>query len=117
MIPVQLSDMSGIDLVAANVLCAMGEQPEQIDFEQPQEAYATHVLHSLQSGTYKAVEIDDELLPHVYRQVLYAREGDQVEPFNGANRAIGIVFAKFDSTQQMHDNMSKINDSIHVLLG
>lgn len=117
MIPVQLSDMSGIDLVAANVLCAMGEQPEQIDFEQPQEAYATHVLHSLQSGTYKAVEIDDELLPHVYRQVLYAREGDQVEPFNGANRAIGIVFAKFDSAQQMHDNMSKINDSINVLLG
>ena len=117
MIPVQLSDMSGIDLVAANVLCAMGEQPERIDFEQPQEAYATHVLHSLQSGIYKAVEIDDELLPHVYRQVLYAREGDRVEPFNGANRAIGIVFAKFDSTQQMHDNMSKINDSIHVLLG
>lgn len=117
MIPVQLSDMSGIDLVAANVLCAMGEQPEQIDFEQPQEAYATHVLHSLQSGTYKAVEIDDELLPHVYRQVLYAQEGDQVEPFDGANRAIGIVFAKFDSTQQMHDNMGKINDSIHVLLG
>ena len=117
MIPVQLSDMSAIDLVAANVLCAMGEQPERIDFEQPQEAYATHVLHSLQSGTYKAVEIDDELLPHVYRKVLYAREGDRVEPFNGANRAIGIVFAKFDSTQQMHDNMSKINDSIHVLLG
>lgn len=117
MIPVQLSDMSGIDLVAANVLCAMGEQPERIDFEQPQEAYATHVLHSLQSGTYKAMEIDDELLPHVYRQVLYAREGDRVEPFNGANRAIGIVFAKFDSAQQMRDNMGKINDSIHILLG
>lgn len=117
MIPVQLSDMSGIDLVAANVLCAMGEQPERIDFEQPQEAYATHVLHSLQSGTYKAVQIDDELMPHVYRQVLYAREGDRVEPFNGANRAIGIVFAKFDSAQQMRDNMGKINDSIHILLG
>lgn len=117
MIPVQLSDMSGIDLVAANVFCAMGEQPERIDFEQPQEAYATHVLHSLQGGTYKAVQIDDELLPHVYRQVLYAREGDQVEPFNGANRAIGIVFAKFDSAQQMRDNMLKINDRIHILLG
>ena len=95
----------------------LGEQPERIDFEQPQEAYATHVLHSLQSGTYKAVQIDDELMPHVYRQVLYAREGDRIEPFNGANRAIGIVFAKFDSAQQMRDNMGKINDSIHILLG
>ena len=116
MIPVQLSDMSGIDLVAANVLCAMGEKPNGLEFEQPEEAYATHVLHSLKEGDFVSVQIDDELSSRVYRTVLYAQEGDVVEPFNGANRALGIVFLKFDSPQQMNDNMARINEHIHISL-
>lgn len=116
MIPVQLSDMSGIDLVEANVLCAMGEKPNGIEFDRPKRAYATHVLHSLQKGKFASVQIDDELSPHVYRMVLYAKEGDAVEPFNGANKALGIVFMKFDSLQQMNDNMAKINEHIHISL-
>ena len=115
MIPVQLSDMSGVDLVEANVLCAMGETPNQIDFSDECGAYATHVLHSLESGIFKGVEIDDELLPQVYRMILYAREGDRIEPFDGANKAVGIVFMKFDSPRQMHANMSKVDDNIHIL--
>lgn len=116
MIPVQLSDMSGIDLVEANVLCAMGEAPEKIDFDTSQQAYATHVLHTFQSGIYKAIEIDDELSSHVYRTVLYAKKGDPIGPFDGANKAVGIVFMKFDSLQQMNAKMSRINDHIHVVV-
>lgn len=115
MIPVQLSDLSGIDLVAANVLCAMGEKPKQIDFDHMQGAYATHVIHSLKQGEFRGIAIDDDLSSQVYRTVTYADEGDQIEPFDGANKAVGIVFMKFDSPRQMRVNMSKANDSIHVL--
>lgn len=116
MIPVQLSDASGIDLVAANVLCAMGEHPERIDFERSEKAYATHVLHSFAEGDFESIQIDEELAAHVYRTVLYVGEGDRIEPFNGANRALGIVFLEFDSPRQMHDNISSINDHIHISL-
>lgn len=116
MIPVQLSDMSGIDLVEANILCAMGETPERIDFDRPDRAYATHVLHSLESGIYKGIEIDKSLASHVYRTALYVQEGDRIEPFDGANRAVGIVFMEFDSLQQMNAKISRINNLIQVVL-
>ena len=116
MIPVQLSDMSGIDLVSTNVLCAMGEKPERIDFDRMQGAYATHVLHSLESGAFTGIDIDENLLPQVYRTVLYAREGDRIEPFDGANKAVGIVFMKYDSPRQMRGIMPGIKKHIHVRL-
>lgn len=116
MIPVQLSDASGLDLVAANVMCAMGDIPKKIDFDRPNGAYATHVLHSLEQGIYDSLKIDDVLSPHVYRTVMYAKKGDRIEPFNGANKALGIVFMKFDSPQQMNDKISRINDHIRISL-
>lgn len=116
MIPVQLSDISGLDLVAANVLCAMGEDPQAIDFDRTDAAYATHVLHTLQHGIYDSIEIDDTLAQNVYRMVFYVQKGDEVEPFIGAGEALGIVFMKFDSQQQMRDRISKISDHIHISL-
>lgn len=116
MIPVQLSDMSGIDLVEANILCAMGEKPRKIDFDRSDRAYATHVLHSLESGIYKGIEVDESLASHIYRTVLYVQKGERIEPFDGANRAVGIVFMEFDSLQQMNAKISRINNLIHVVL-
>lgn len=116
MIPVQLSDASGIDLVEANVLCAMGETPENLDYDLSHDAYATHVLHSLQDGIFDGIEIDEVLSPSVYRTILYEQEGEQIESFDGANKALGIIFMRFDSLQQMNDNMADVNEHIHVLV-
>lgn len=103
MIPVQLSDASGIDLVAANVLCAMGEDPGDLSWDSStcNGAYATYVLHSSENGVYRGVVKSDAIVPHVYREVAYKESGDHVETFDGANKALGIEFLRFADEAEM----------------
>lgn len=117
MIPVQLSDIAGIDLVEANVLYAMGDTSLDVRFDGADAAVATHVLHSDKSGTFRGVHIAPSLQPYVYRQVLYTHEGDQVFAFNGADKALGIVFMRFDTVEQMEKHLRRIDHEITPQVG
>lgn len=101
MIPVQLSDISGIDLVEANVRSAMGDASLSVDFTGSHEAYCTYVLHAQQAGTFAGVEIPDEVAPYIYRTVMYEEPGCAVESFDSAAKALGILFLHFENTEQM----------------
>lgn len=118
MIPIQLSDAYGIDLVKANVQAAMGEKPEFL--EQPVKSlpgcFMHYVLHSNEAGTFKGVEIDERIAKNVYRQVIYKQEGDPVEVFDGAGKALGIIFLHFDTVEQMEDFSKDYNSLIKVVL-
>lgn len=115
MIPIQLSDAYGIDLVKANVQAAMGEAPDFL--EKPVKAqhgcYMHYVLHSYEAGTFKGIEVDKSISKNVYRQVLYKHDGDAVEIFDGAGKALGIIFLHFDTEKEMayfcghHDTLIK----------
>ena len=117
MIPVQLSDASGVDLAAASVLCAMGEDPGPLDWEPEGEAFATYVLHSGSPGTFGGIRIDPALARHVYRTVMYVSEGDWVEAFDGADKALGIVFLRFDDERQMAGVLAGIGSLISPIMG
>lgn len=108
MIPVQLSDASGVDLVAANVLAAMGEDPGDVawDSADAEGAWATYVLHASELGVFRGIELSEEVAPHVYREVMYAEPGNAVEVFDGANKALGILFLRFGDKAQMDGTMS-----------
>lgn len=101
MIPVQLSDASGVDLVAANVLCAMGEDPGDLDFDGEGRCCAHVVLHAETSGCFAGVQYSDEMAPHVYREVLYVPPGGRVEAFDGADKAVGIAFLEFGDADEV----------------
>ena len=96
MIPIQLSDVFGIDLVEANVLAAMGEKPS-INQKQKKGYFVTYVLHSYQDGTFEGVSISNKIKSNVYRREIYKKIGDIVESFDGAGKAIGILFLRFDT--------------------
>lgn len=101
MIPVQLSDISGIDLVEANVRYAMGDDSLDVRFEGNDAPVVTYVLHADRQGVFEGVRVSPQLEPHVYRRVMYVEPGDEVDSLNGANKALGIFFLRFDSVQQM----------------
>lgn len=119
MIPVQLSDASGVDLVAANVLCAMGEDPGNISWDSAhcEGAYATYVLHSGKNGVLKSVAISDEIKSHVYREVGYKKTGESVEAFDGANKALGIEFLRFKNETEMNALLDSIESHILAEIG
>lgn len=112
MIPVQLSDISGIDLVEANVRYAMGDDSMDVSFDDeidaPGIANCSYVPHASRGGIYEGLEIAPELRPHIYRTVPYVDEGSRVERFDGANKALGILFLRFESVGQMEDMLERM---------
>lgn len=115
MIPLQLSDIYAVDLVRANIAAAMG-QPVALDWKEPQGCYCTYVLHSHRDGVYAGVRLSGEIAPHVYRKVVYKHPGDKVESFDGAGKALGIAFLRFDSEQEMNDFCDDPDKHISVIL-
>lgn len=118
MIPIQLSDAFGIDLVKANVQAAMGETPDFIgkSVDALPGCYMHYVLHSYVDGTFKCVEIDETIKKFVYREVIYKKEGDLVETFDGAGKALGILFLHFDAIDEMENFCANHNSLIKIIL-
>ena len=115
MIPLQLSDAFGVDLVKANIAVAMGESL-QLDAKPQSGCFVTYVLHSYINGTFQGVEFSDDIAPHVYRKVFYKKQGDEVEAFDGAGKAVGIVFLHFDTVDEMNRYCNKLEELVRIIL-
>jgi biotin carboxylase len=116
MIPIQLSDLSGIDLVEANVRYAMADTSMPVDFDGCGGAYSTYVLHAGRAGTFRELRISPEVADHVYRTVMYVEPGCEVEPLDGANKALGIVFLKFDDAIQLEGMCETLGERIVAVI-
>lgn len=101
MIPIQLSDAFGVDLISANVKAALGERINLMPSE-PSDCFMTYVLHSLKDGYLSKIEYSKEVEPYIYRKVHYKKEGDKVDKFDGAGKALGIVFMRFPNIEIMN---------------
>ena len=115
MIPVQLSDAYGIDLIEANILAAMG-RVVSLEPVEPVYCYMTFVLHSNMDGRFGRVFYSPEISEYVYREVIYKRTGDAVERFDGAGKALGIIFMRFPDSESMDYCHDRINELIRVEL-
>lgn len=116
MIPVQLTDASGVDLVATNVLCSMGEDPGNVDFDGRGACCAHYVVHSRRAGVFERLEVPDEVASCVYRTVMYKDPGDPVEPFDGADKAVGILFMRFGDEGEASHILAGISGEVGVVL-
>lgn len=115
MIPDLLGMIFGVDVVEMSVRAAMGElvMPQ---VEDKDAFFATHNLHALQNGTYEDIMFSPELEQFVVRKCLYKKDGDAVEFFDNAAKALGIVFLKFENKEQMMTLLADINKYIEVKL-
>lgn len=113
MIPIQLSDAFGVDLIRANIVAAMGCDPELRIHEKP-GCYFTYVLHSHVDGIFTGVDFSEELSTAVYRKVLYKKIGEKVEVFDGAGKAIGIVFMYSETEEKMNNVCSRLDELVKV---
>lgn len=118
MIPIQLSDIYGIDFVKANVQAAMGKTPNFIGQSMTRKpgCFMHYVLHSYERGIFKDIEIDSAIEKQVYRKVVYKKEGDEIEPFDGAGKALGILFLHFDTIDEMNFFCKNHNNMVHINL-
>jgi hypothetical protein len=113
MIPDLLGYIFGADVVEMTVKAAMGEIPV-LSMNEPVPYYATHNLHSDKNGTFRGVRYSEQIKPYIIRENVYKTEGDPVEYFDNASKAVGIVFMKFDSLEAMQSILSDIDRHICV---
>jgi len=114
LIPMELTDISGIDLVQANVRFAMGDTSMDMCFDGGSKVISTYVLHSDRDGVFQGVDFDPQIQPHVYRSMVHVKPGDHVERLTNGAKAFGQVFLQFDSQEQMWDMLARIKSLIHV---
>lgn len=115
MIPDLLSMIFGVDLVAMAVQTAMGENIGYTVHESD-GCFSTHNLHSDKNGVFEDVVFTDEIEKHILKKCIYKKSGDEVEYFDNAAKALGIVFFKFDSMVQMIDMMDHSEKWVKVVL-
>ncbi len=116
MIPDLLKMATDVDLISATVESALGETNLYINGTEEKRYYSTYVIHSNKDGVLKNIKFDDRIKDNLIRKIIYKNEGDFVECFNGANKALGIVFLKFNSLNEQIEIQNNINDLIKVEL-
>lgn len=114
MIPDLLGLIFNVDIVEWSVKAAMNEKI-QIENVSSTPYYATHNLHSNKNGIFKRIDFADDIQSYVIRTCVYKKEGDFVEFFDNAAKAIGIVFFKFDNAEQMQKYLSNVNKYIKIV--
>lgn len=115
MIPDLLGMIFGVDIVEMSVKAAMGE-PLTKEVGEPVPYYATHNLHSAENGSYVNIEFSPEIDKYIIKKCLYKKRGDVVEFFDNASKALGIVFLKFDSMDEMLSTLEKAPETVKVIL-
>lgn len=115
MIPDLLGYIFGIDVVEMSVSTAMGE-PIIPEIGDGTACYATHNLHAVENGSYEDILFDSELEHYIFRKCLYKQLGDKVEFFDNAAKALGIIFMKFENSDQMAEFLPSISKHITVKL-
>ena len=115
MIPDLLGYIFNIDIVKMTIKVAMGKKIK-IDTSLSNPFFATYNLHSKDAGIFKTIEFSNEIQSHIIRKCIYKKEGDIVEYFDNSAKALGIIFLKFESMDEMLDMMDNLGKWVNIIL-
>lgn len=115
MIPDLLGYIFNVNIVEWTIQCAMGHTLH-LDKVEEKPYYATYNLHSDKKGIFKGVIYSEEIQSYIIKKCIYKKVGDNIEFFDNAAKAVGIVFLKFDNTNQMKEYYANINEHIRIVL-
>lgn len=115
MIPTLIGHIFHVDVVELSVLAVMGKELN-VDSSEPNACYATHNLHSEKNGSFVRVDFSEDAKKYMLDMNIYVKEGDEVVYFDNASKALGIVFFRFDSSDEMSRFLETINRQIKIIL-
>ena len=105
------------DLIDNAVLNAVGEKIEEIQQPCYDGCLAEIILHSDKSGIFRKLIIDKEFEKQfVIEKDLWVENGDKVEGFTGANKAIGTLALHFSSHQELEENVQYYKNKITIIV-
>lgn len=92
---------SGVDLIKASVVAALGEQPQGVEMPEYDGFWYEVMLHSERGGTYCGIEYAGGFSEeHVIDEQVWIAEGAHVNAFRAGGDAFGSVIMRFDTQQE-----------------
>ncbi|NGU67647.1 ATP-grasp domain-containing protein [Clostridium perfringens] len=114
MIPDLIKLSTGVNMIAATVESSLGHTDFNLKTNGKDVYYSTYVIHSKESGILKNIVFSEEIQKNILSKVMYKNPLDEIERFEGANRALGIIFLKYDSIEEEKYKMDNMNEFIRI---
>jgi len=113
-----LNIAADVDIIDAEVQKAVGVPIiEEIHEPNYNGHYAILVLHNEKAGKFQEVQIDKHFKQaHVIEEEIRVKPGEYVEAFTGANTAIGTLFLRFSSYEEMRSIMESYRSYVQVIV-
>ena len=110
-----LSMATGQDLVIASINAALGNEVS-ISKAEYDGYWANIILHAPMSGIFKGVHIDEKMRQNVKDQLLYKHKGEHVSEFQAANEAVGSLFMRFETREEMEQAITHQSEWLTILV-
>lgn len=114
LIPQVIRYGTGVDLIAATVEAALGNDYELPDDSPFKGYWASYIVHALADGSYGDLHISEQLQSRIVEQDIWKQRGDPVKLFRGSNDTVGTMILRFQTAQEMCALMDDMNSEIFV---
>lgn len=112
-----LNYAADVDIIDAEVMQAVSDSLGVIHEPNYRGYYAIYVLHSEKSGIFNGVKIDRQFKKsHLVEEEIRVPLNTHIDAFSGANQALGTLFLKFSSMDEMHSNLSHIANNVSIIV-
>ena len=114
----ELQDMAtGQSLIRNEIKKALNMPLENISSPKYDGVWCNYILHSSSEGTLVSVDIDSEFQKKYVRDIgLIVKPGDRILPFTGANTSLGTLFLRFDSREELNENLKNASSWLSIKL-
>lgn len=115
-IPDTIQEAYGIDMIEASIRAALGDEYDSSFQKSKNRICSSYVVHSLETGIFEKMEIDEAVKNKILKEVLFVQKGDQVTAFKNGGDSIGAMVLQFDSVDEMNNYMDSMWKYIRVKL-
>lgn len=92
---------AGFNFLDAALAVASGNEIN-MTYKILQDRFFSHlILHSKKHGIFDTMTISEEITSRALKSYIYAKQGDEIEPFIGANTALGVLLMRYESREKM----------------
>lgn len=114
----ELQDIAtGQNLIKNEILKALGMPMDVITAPLYDGVWCNYILHSLESGTLKSIDIDEDFKDKHIRSIGFTKEpGDKIEEFMGANQSLGTLFLQFGTRNELDEALANQKEWLKINL-
>lgn len=107
---------TGVDMITAMTRYIVGDAVPEIEQKPYNGHWAEIILHADQKGVFDHLDISKNMPAEIVEEDLWVKKGDFVEPFEGANNAIGTLVLKFETAEAMEAALSNQREWLKVVV-